>query len=222
MDSPDVDLQQLAPPTQKNCNLLPEYLCDLLLRDPFTAVLATWIALQMIWVTMLLVTQLFLIARAQTTWESMRGHTHHTSRTSEAVTSVVTAGSTTMEAAGLSEPSAETRSPAAAAHQARHSHEGCFARWKKLLGLDSFIATASGKTAKASNPFSRGVIQNCQDFWCDPAPYLTMRENGAAMLDGQIVNYNMIYEPPSRTRTRTVKSGNNGGVYHSIGDEDNV
>ena len=127
-----------------------------------------------------------------------------------------------MEGAGFNETGTAMGPPAGGTPQARHRHEGCFAQWKKILGLDSFIATASGKAAKKSNPFSRGVIRNCQDFWCDPAPYLRVRENGAAMLDGEVVNYTMLYEPPSRARTRNAGYGDAGGMYHSVGDDENV
>ena len=175
----------------------------------------------MIWVTMLLFTQLFLIARAQTTWESMRGHTHHISRTSETITSAVTAGSTTLDGAGLSEPATEMGGAPGGAHKRHHRREGCFAQWKKILGLDSFVATASGRASKRINPFSRGMVTNCKDFWCDPAPYLKIRENGAAMLDGEVINYTMMYEVPSRNRTRTGRRAE-GGVYHSVGGDDNV
>ena len=192
-----------------------------MLRDTFTIVLAIWSALQLVWVTMLLITQLFLISRAQTTWERMRGNTHHASRTSELVTSALTAGSTSMEGAQVAGPSMAPNL-ATGSHQPRHHREGCFAQWKKLLGIDSFVATASGKAPRRSNPFSRGVILNCKDFWCDPAPYLRTRANGTAMLDGDVVNYTMMYEIPPRTKLRRARDDEDGAMYHNVDSEDAV
>lgn len=100
----------------------------------------------------------------------------------------------------------------------RRPRDGWFGHWKKLLGLDSFVATASGKATKRRNPYSRGLFTNCKDFWCDPAPYFTMRENGTATLDGDPINYSMLYEPPFRKRIRNDASGES--VYHNVGSEE--
>ena len=171
---------------------------------------------------MLLITQLFLISRAQTTWESMRGDIHHVSRSSEFIASALTAGSTSMEGAQITGPGMAPNPAARGSHQQSHHRDGCFAQWKKLLGLDTFVATASGKATRRRNPFSRGVIMNCKDFWCDPAPYLKARANGAAMLDGDIVNYTMMYEIPPRIKLRRARDDEGDGRYHNVGSEDAV
>lgn len=158
---------------------------------------------------MLLTVQLIQVARGITTYESMRGHPDHASRASEAVTAVLTAGSTSMEGAQLT------------THGHHHGHkEGCFGQWKKLLGLDTFLATAQSeidrKSARPRNPFSRGVVTNCRDFWFDPAPIFKKRENGTGMLDGDVVNYSRMYETPSRTKTRRVRVGDEEALYQEI------
>ena len=155
------DLESLPPPNDKTCNILPEHLCDYILRDTFTVVLSVWTALQLTWVTMLLFTQLFLIARAQTIWERMRSNTHHMSRPTEIITSAVTAGSTSMEGAQISGSGMASDPTGPRASNPRRKHEGCFEQWKKLLGLDTFVATASGKATRRRNPYSRGIITNC-------------------------------------------------------------
>ena len=90
--------------------------------------------------------------------------------------------------------------------------DGFMTRWKKLLGLDAFMATAGdglkeaqggGRRRDRSNPFSRGIFQNCRDFWCDPAPVFGRRHTGEAMLGGQVVNYARMYDTPLRTRGAT-------------------
>lgn len=182
--------------------------------------------MQLIWVTMLLVVQMVQVARAQTTYESMRGHLHHGTQASQAITSALTAGSTSTEGAQLSNAG---MGPNPAIPSGRRQHkEGCFSQWKKLLGLDSFIATAIGGSEGANvsgrrgNPYSRGIFTNCKDFWCDPAPYFGTRETGTAMLDGEVVNYTRMYETPMRTKSRRPPRDEDSGMYHSVGSEDAV
>lgn len=159
---------------------------------------------------MLLFVQFVQIARATTTYEAMRGHTDHGSRASEAITAALTSGSTSMSGAALSSDS----------HHG-HRHEGCFAQWKKLLGLDTFVATAQGgieggRARRRGNPYSRGIITNCKDFWFDPAPIFKARQPGDAMLDGEIVNYTRMYETPPRMKVRR------GDQYQSLDGDDAV
>lgn len=188
-------------------------------------VLAIWAALQLIWVTMLLLVQLLQIARAQTTFESMRGRVHHGSQASEAITSALIAGTTSMTGAQLTHTGMGP-DPALlpASRRVRAKKEGCFSQWKKLLGLDMFVATAQGGVGirKRGNLFSRGIITNCKDFWCDPAPYFGRRENGDAMLDGEVINYTRMYETPPRMKARRSPAGGGSSLYHSVGSEDAV
>ena len=178
---------------------------------------------------MLLVVQSVQIARAQTTYESMRGNPYHASQASEAITSALTAGTTTLEGAQLPGGTGGAgggmgANPAVANVSSTPPPRkgGCFEQWKKLLGLDTFIATAAGgnNNRRRRNPFSRGVLTNCRDFWCDPAPYFYKRETGAAMLDGAVVNYTRMYETPPRMRMRRARDGD--GAYQSVGDDDTV
>ena len=174
---------------------------------------------------MLLLVQLVQIARALTTFESMRGQMHGRSQAAEAITSALTAGTTSMEGAQMTGPGMGPNP--ADGHRAHRQKEGCFATWKKLLGLDTFVATAAGGLEsngrrRRGNPYSRGIIINCKDFWCDPAPYFGRRENGMAMLDGDVVNYTRIYETPPRMKLRRPQQGGDGGMYHSLGTEDSV
>ena len=67
------------------------------------------------------------------------------------------------------------------------------------------MATASdarkGKLKQTrGNPFSRGIIGNCKDFWCDPAPMFGKRHNGDGYLGGEVVDYTRLYETPLRMR----------------------
>ncbi len=97
-----------------------------------------------------------------------------------------------------------------------------------MLGLDTFFNIAfngyhgSKKQARQpKNPFSRGVITNCKDFWCDSAPIFGRRENGAAKLGGGVVNYTRMYETPPRMRIRRGR-GEGGETYQSLAADDAV
>lgn len=217
------DLENSPPLTLTDCNVLAENICNVILRDTFTVVLAIWASLQLTWVTMLLFVQLVQIAKATTTYESMRGHHDHSSRASEALTAVMTSGSTTLGGAQLNSVDSQSHG------HGHHHKDGYLAQWKKLLGLDTFLATAQdglegGRRARRrQNPFSRGIITNCRDFWFDPAPIFGKREVGVAMLGGQVVNYARMYETPQRMAARRSRhSDGDGALYHSIDNENNV
>ena len=186
-------------------------------------VLLIWAALQLTWVTMLLFVQIVQIARAMTTYENMRGAHHHSgSGAADAITTALTTGSTSMAGAGLS-PDGRGPDPAVPAGH-KHHHDGCFKQWKKILGVDTFVETAlhkdTNKNTRNRNPFSRGCITNCKDFWCDPAPLFGGRENGIAMLDGEVVNYTTMYEPPSRMRARRSGGGASSAGYERVEVDD--
>lgn len=218
-------IQDLPQPKKTQCNVLSEGICRYILRDTFTIIVTLWTCFQLLWVTMLLAVQMVQVARAQTTYESMRGHMHHGTQASQAITSALTTGTTSMESAQLSNADMGSNP---AIPSGRHQHEGCFSQWKKLLGLDTFVATAVGGSEggtglrRRGNPYSRGILTNCKDFWCDPAPYFGKRETGAAMLGGEAVNYTRMYETPPRMKLRRPRQDEDGGVYHSVGSEDAV
>jgi hypothetical protein len=83
--------------------------------------------------------------------------------------------------------------------------EGCFARLSRTLGLDVFLAIAfqgyngskskKGKRTKRANPFGRGVLRNCQDFWMD-GPIFGHKESNRSLLGGEPVDYAAMYDIP--------------------------
>lgn len=175
---------------------------------------------------MLMTVQLVQVARSVTTYESMGGHMHGGSHAAQAITSALTAGATSMDGAQLNSTGMGPN-PATAEGHRRPQKQGCFTTWKKLLGLDTFVATATGgleggNGRRRGNPFSRGIITNCKDFWCDPAPLFGKRETGVSMLDGEVVNYTRMYETPPRMKFRRSQQDVDSGMYHSVGNEDAV
>ncbi|KOS43262.1 hypothetical protein ACN38_g5831 [Penicillium nordicum] len=217
-------INSLPAPTNATCNVINDTLCDYASRDPFTLILNVWITLQLVWVTMLCAVQLVQISRNQTTYENMRGH--HFDRSypsSQAFASAMTAGTTSMEAAGLS-ASGQGPNPALGGPLPHRRKNGCIQQWSSLLGIDAFWTTAKDglrdgpQAARPRNPFSRGVVTNCRDFWCDPAPLFGKRQTGAAMLGGEVINYHDMYETPMRMHTGN--RSNEGPGYRSVAGED--
>jgi len=189
-----------------------------------------WATLQLTWVTMLLFVQLVQISRAMTTWENMRGaHHDHGSKASEAITSALMTGTTRTGAQlGGSGMGPDPALPPNHAPGHHHHHKtGCFAQWKKILGVDTFVETAlhatvgnNGRSRRNRNPYSRGCLANCKDFMCDPAPVFGKRENGQAMLGGEEINYTRMYETP-RMSMRS-RGGDSAGAYESVAADDTV
>ena len=209
------------------CNILAPELCKVVNADPYTLVLSIWAALQLTWVTMLMFVQLVQISRAMTTWENMRGADHmHGSKASQAITSALTTGTTSRSGAQIGNAGLGPDPALPPTHAPGHHHhhkQGCFAQWKKILGVDTFVETALNKknnTRRNRNPFSAGCLTNCKDFWCDPAPIFGKRENGAAMLGGQVVDYTAMYETPRMMNMR--RPGGAGGQYESVAADDSV
>lgn len=188
-------------------------------------ILSLWTALQLIWVTMLIVVQMVQIARGLTTFEAMRGHTH-SNAAGEAVTSFLTTGSTSMEGGQVSTSGSGPAAQGGLGGQQQRP-QGFWAQWKRLLGLDTFIVTAlHGSRAREvqarqqwQNPYTRGIFTNCHDFWCDASPVFTKREHGRAKFDGQIVDYTRLYELPAKMKRRR---GGEGGNYLAVDTDDNV
>jgi palmitoyltransferase ZDHHC13/17 len=226
---------------KNECAILSEELCTILHKDPFTIILALWSSLQLIWVTMLILVQLLQIGRGLTTYESMKGYS---SSGTDPITSFVTTGSASLEGSAVASGTADSgpdtvqvsSNVATAQNQPQSKknahHQSCWSQWQRLLGLDTFIATAFGGTrglrahqnglanpaSVPRNPFTRGVLTNCKDFWCDPAPYFKMRENGMALLGGERVDYTSIYNVrPGGGRMRVRQGGDDGGAYEAVG-----
>lgn len=177
----------------------------------------------MIWVTLLCIVQSIQISRNQTTYENMKGHSiDHATPASQAITSAIAAGTTSLDAAGLSNSGQGPNPAIPPARQHPRRRDSCLTQWKKLLGIDTFITTAQGgfshrhdgAAARDKTPFSRGIVANCRDFWCDSAPYFGKREPGSAMLGGEPVNYNRMYDMPLRLRT------GGGMAYRSLPAEE--
>jgi hypothetical protein len=163
---------------------------------------------------MLLIVQLVQITRGLTTYEAMQHHKHGHSHESggEQLSTFLTTGTTSLETAQLT---SGNRGPdPAVQHPKPHRRIGYWAQFQTMLGIDTFIATAlrrgppESRAARArSNPFSRGWIQNCKDFWCDPAPIFGSRAHGEARLGGERIDYTTVYDVPTSVGIRRRAGG---------------
>ncbi|KAK3358042.1 hypothetical protein B0T25DRAFT_540826 [Lasiosphaeria hispida] len=220
-------LTSISTNTSEECNVLSASLCRVVNADAYTLLLAIWATLQLTWVSMLLFVQFVQVSRAMTTYENMFGVDHHSAA---ALTSTFTSTGAPLDPSQLP-PSGAAATPQSGHGGHNHKHgQGFLKQWGKLLGVDAFIETATGRGAATSkggkrrgrrNPYSRGCVTNCKDFWCDPAPLFGRREMGAAVLGGNTVNYTDMYESPrmmeaSRGRART---GRASGYEAVAGDE---
>ena len=189
--------------------------------------MSTWATLQLTWVSMLLFVQFIQVSRAMTTYENMFGVDHQLAGT------LHTAFTSTGAPLDPNHPSAMPPSGSAGqsevgahGHHHKHNHGGFLKQWGKILGVDTFIETATGRGAatgknkKKKNPYSRGCMTNCRDFWCDPAPMFGKRETGAAVLGGQSINYTDMYESPALMQLGASRRGGTRGTYEAVaGDE---
>jgi palmitoyltransferase len=172
---------------------------------------------------MLLFVQFIQVSRNMTTYENMFGVDHHSA---SALNSAFT--STGAPLAGVN-PGPLDQAAGHQGHGHNHNHGGFLKTWSKLLGVDTFIETATGRGAAAGgknkknkrNPYSKGCMTNCKDFWCDPAPVFGKRETGSGMLDGRPVNWTEIYESPALMDAEGAgRGGRRRGGYEVVAGEE--
>lgn len=149
---------------------------------------------------MLLFVHLFHVAKNLTTFESMRemGQVNP-------IMTAMTTGTMSLDAAQVTNAGAGP-DPVGHAHKYK-KQQGFFARWASILGIDTFMAIAfqgykgskggknKNKTAKRTNPFSRGMFRNCQDFWLD-GPLFGRKESNKGLVGGEVVDYAVMYDVP--------------------------
>ncbi|OTB10851.1 hypothetical protein K445DRAFT_78024 [Daldinia sp. EC12] len=211
---------------KEECLLLAEPICAVVNADPYTVLLGLWTTLQLTWVGMLIFVQFVQVARAMTTYENMYGiQDGSTSSLGSAFTS--TGAPLDPNHPDVAAPPSAAADPLGTGRGAHgHKHKSFLKQWGRLLGVDTFIETATGRGAatgkkirKKRNPYNKGLIQNCRDFWCDPAPIFGRRETGDAMLGGEKINYTEIYESPAAMNLGlggSVSTGRRRDGYESV------
>lgn len=142
--------------------VLPSYLCAITASDTFLVAVAAWATLQLSWTLVLLVTQLWQVARQMTTLEvSNLGRYGFMGGRGGA--------SLGQQMGHQHQHHGSDDSAGAAAHHHKHSLCGGGGLIMNLLGFDRFTkgkaADGLARAARAPNPFHLGVVGNCKDFW---------------------------------------------------------
>lgn len=223
-------LSSISATASDQCNILSPSLCKIVNADAYTLLLTMWATLQLTWVGMLLFVQFIQVTRGMTTYENMFGIDHHGAAS---LTSAFTSTGAPLAGASGHPPSGAAGQPDVHGHGHghghKHKHGGFLKQWGKLLGVDAFIETATGRGAatgaknkrKKTNPYSQGCLTNCKDFWFDPAPVFGKRDTGAAVLAGQPVNWTEIYEAPDLMAVGSGGRGRRGrSGYEAVAGEE--
>lgn len=221
------DLTEASRNASGSCSILSAELCKVLNTDAYTAVLALWASLQLTWVSMLMFVQFVQVARAMTTFENMYGIRDSTATAAFTTTGMPLDPNRVLATAdGGAVPAGHGH-----VHAHRHGHRGggFLRQWSRLLGVEPFLETIRGRSAatgglkngrrRNKNPYSRGVVGNCRDFWCDPAPVFGQRENGSAVIGGEPINYTAIYESPTLME---ISRGRRRGEYEQVSGTEEV
>ena len=181
--------------------VLPGYLCAITAADTFLVAVSAWATLQLSWTLVLLITQLWQVARQMTTLEvsNLGRYGFMGGR----------GGATLGQQMGHAHQHTGSEDTASGSGHHHHRHGACGGGGgmiMNLLGFDRFTkgkaADGLARAAKAPNPFHLGLAGNCKDFW-------TMgRELG--------VEYERLYDVPPEgfveaKRTRMREDGEDGG-----------
>jgi len=222
-----LDLTEVSANASDDCNVLSSSLCKIVNADSYSVLIAIWASLQLTWVSMLLFVQFLQVSRAMTTYENMFGIDNHSAAS---LTSAFTSTGAPLDPSQLPPSGSAARPDGGHGHHGHKHGQGFLKQWGRLLGVDAFIETATGRGAATNgkgkkksnkNPYSKGCVTNCKDFWCDPAPMFGRRENGVAVLGGEPVNYTDMYESPSMMEAIT--RGRGRARYEAVaGDESAV
>lgn len=217
----------IMPSAAKECSIFGPDVCQIVNADTFTLLVTIWANLQLTWVGMLLFVQFVQVAQAMTTYENMFGISH---ASTSSLTSAFTSTGAPLDPGSLPPSGTSAHPDASAGHGHKHGGGGGGGLLKmmtKLLGVDAFVETATGRGAvagnnkkrKGKNPYNKGCLTNCKDFWCDSAPFFTPRENGVATLNGHVVNYTEMYETPSLMQLPG-RGGDRRGAYEAVAAEE--
>lgn len=193
------------------CTLLSTSYCHWVQVDGFGLLLAFWDCLQMTWVTMLVIVQLWQISTAMTTQEviNMRRKGSITSRNDSRRLPVTAriASALAPQGADPGITSADSDSQGPSDDRVGHSHiqsragVGCLRSVSRLLGVDQFIDAAKEgltdrrkrRTLRFDNPFDGGVRSNCADFW-STQPVTEVNSQGAGRIKHTPVDFYKLYQ----------------------------
>src|SRR5579859_6348013 len=135
-------------PSDAECKILPMEICQPLVIDPYTTLLTIWAAVQLTWLTLLVVVQYYQITRGITTHELSNLQKY----------GFLGGGNTTIEDR-MQEGVASRLPPFPSASP---PPQGKFAKCLRILGVEQFFTTFKDKRKRAvaqrrgMNPFDQG------------------------------------------------------------------
>ncbi|KAK5631796.1 hypothetical protein RRF57_007510 [Xylaria bambusicola] len=139
---------EVSKSASSECLVLAESLCKIVNADPYTVLMGIWATAQLTWVSMLIFVQFIQVARAMTTYENMYGiqdgsaGTHGSAFTSTGAPLDPSHPNFGAPPSAADDPLGARKGP----HGHKH-HRGFLQQWSRLLGVDTFIETATGRGA---------------------------------------------------------------------------
>jgi hypothetical protein len=200
----------LAPDAE--CKILPMDICEPLVTDPYSTILAFWATAQLSWLTLLVVVQCYQITRGITTHELTNLQKY----------GFMGGGNITVEDR-MQEGVSSRLPPANATPDIQPTR---FQKVLRILGVEQFFTTFRDQRQRAlaqrrgMNPFDQtSCWTNCADFWAVPDVLneessrgwlengcrvrgmgFRLGKGGEAKLGGQEVDYYEMWEVPQKTR----------------------
>lgn len=212
--------------------ILPSTLCTASHFDTFALGITFWASLQLTWTSILLVAQLWQIARQMTTLEvsNMGKHGFMGGRPSIANAQNGRANGTAPTASGGGADQHihgehcdhSSSSPSGSGSKSKSTHF-----LLKILGIDRFTSgrAAEGLLAKSTtvaNPFDLGVRSNCTDFWTRGKELGVEYERLYSVPEGGFAK--VVRERKRREKEGTTNVGNGGSsnsnTYERVEMED--
>ncbi|KAK5118504.1 hypothetical protein LTR62_003019 [Meristemomyces frigidus] len=147
------------------------------------------------------------------------------------LTLALTTGTMSAEGAQVDGPEAVSMNSQHGHHNHHHAAKkktGLFTSCSQLLGLDTFLTIAfqgykgsqtphERARQRKPNPWTRGVLRNCQDFWLDGPVFVRKEQGTMAMLGGEVVDYAVVYDVPRRGQGAM---GYRRGGYDGVAQEE--
>ena len=187
-------------------------ICQPLITDPYTSLLTIWAAVQLCWLTLLVVVQYYQISRGITTHELTNLQKY----------GFLGGGNITPE--DRMQDGISSRLPPV---PTQHNHPtGKLHKCLRILGVEQFFTTFKDRRQRAvaqrrgMNPFDQGGFwTNCGDFWAVPTDLgedgqsawldrglrvrgmgFQLAKGGEGRLGGEEVNYFELWDVPEKRR----------------------
>jgi palmitoyltransferase ZDHHC13/17 len=206
------DISSITLPVGAECKILPMDICEPLITDPYTTLLTFWTAIQLTWLTLLVVVQYYQITRGITTHELSNLQKY----------GFLGGGSVTAE--DRMQEGVSSRLPPISRPDSKPPSR--FQKCLRILGVEQFFTTIKDRRKRTvaqrrgMNPFDQGGCwTNCADFWAVPTHLneestrgwlesglnikglgFRLGKGGEGKLGGEEVDYFEMWDVPQKRR----------------------